>query len=298
MPLIHNKNDKVNYAPISIVIANYNNARYLDDCIDSIMQSTILPQSIIVVDDGSTDNSVSVLERISLEISMLELVKFEKNKGFAEALNKALDCVETEFVMRLDPDDCILPNRIECQVKFLIENRNVGVVGSNVSYFKDDGSKIAGESNFKSDHEWIKQKYLEGEHGVMHGATASRSNLYDLYRYRQEYVPAEDYDIFSRMVKGGIIFANIPDRLSLIRIHVSSVSNTLKFDTVQKTFLLREENFGIKYSSLLTSIAFTSRKHYRLALFSSTVTAKVYHLLISGILNPRAVLRRFINHNN
>lgn len=286
------------YASITIIIANFNNGRYLDECINSIMQSSTLPQRIIVVDDCSTDESISVLDRISLQNPILRVEKLGINMGFANALNIALDIVETELVMRLDPDDYIRPTRIENQVRFLYDNTEVGVVGSNVSYFQDDGSSIAGGSNFESGHDWIKKKYLEGEHGIMHGATASRAHLYAKYRYRQEYVPAEDYDIFSRMVKDGIIFANIPERLSLIRIHVDSVSNTLKFETVRKTFLLREEVFGIRYSSLLTSIAYISRKHYRLALFSSTKLAKAYHLLLSGIFNPRAVLRRlykFIN---
>lgn len=279
-------------APISILIANYNNGKYLECCIDSIMKSSILPERIIVVDDGSTDDSVSVLERLSLSNLIIKLVKLDKNVGFANALNCGLKFLDTEFVMRLDPDDCIKPNRIELQVNFLINNNKVGVVGSNVYYFQDNLNNIVGESNFEREHSWIEKKYFEGEHGVMHGTTTSRSNLYKCYQYRQEFVPAEDYDIYSRMLRGGVVFENIKEPLSLIRIHKDSVSNTLRFDTVHKTFALRELIFGIKYSKLITKISFVSRKHYRLALFSSSSFEKIYHLLVAGLLNPKAVLRR------
>jgi glycosyltransferase involved in cell wall biosynthesis len=278
--------------PVTIVTANYNNGRYLDSFFKSILNSSSLPECVIVVDDGSTDDSKSILDKFCNEIPNLIVIKFSKNRGFANALNAGMEMVNTEFVLRLDPDDWIEPKRIETQIKFLEQNRNIGVVGSNVVYVNDLNGSVAGNSNFRADHGWISKKYKNGEYGIMHGAICARSVLFKKYQYQQDYVPAEDYAIFAQMISDGVQFANIQEVLSNIRIHSESISNSLKFETIEKIFLLRKKLFKINYSPIEVRFAFISRRNYRIALSCDMSFEKIYRLTVASIFNPRAVLRR------
>lgn len=278
--------------PVTIVTANYNNGRYLDNFFKSILNSSSLPECVIVVDDGSTDDSMIILDKYCNEIPNLIVIKFSKNRGFANALNAGMEMVTTKFVLRLDPDDWLESTRIETQIKFLEQNRNIGVVGSNVVYVNDLNGSVVGYSNFRSEHGWISKKYKNGEYGIMHGAICARSVLFKKYQYRQDYVPAEDYAIFAQMISDGVQFSNIQEVLSYIRIHSESISNSLKFETIEKIFLLRKNIFRINYSAIEVRFAFISRRNYRIALSCDMSFEKIYRLTVASIFNPRAVLRR------
>jgi glycosyltransferase involved in cell wall biosynthesis len=278
--------------PVTIVTANYNNGRYLSNYFESILNSSALPECIIFVDDGSTDESMSILDSYKSRMTNLVVIRFPQNRGFANALNSGMELVTTNFVIRLDPDDWIEPTRIETQLTFLENNSNIGVVGSNITYVNDSDGSVAGTSNFKLDHDWIMSKYINGEYGIMHGAICARSALFRKYKYKQDYVPAEDYAIFALMISDGVQFANIQSTLSYIRIHRKSISNSLKYETIEKIFHLRSDIFNIKYSAIDVRFAYISRRNYRIALSCKMSFEKIYHLIVAGIFNPGAVLRR------
>ena len=103
---------------VSIVAANYNNGRYLEDFINSVNESTVLPKELLIINDGSTDDSLKILDSFS-HLSYLRIINFEKNRGFCVALNTGIESASCDYIMRVDPDDIILKNRISSQVDFL-----------------------------------------------------------------------------------------------------------------------------------------------------------------------------------
>ena len=137
----------MNKADVSILTANYNNGKYIEELIRSVLTSTMLPIQFIIVDDGSTDNSVEIIKSYSSQYDFIELIKLEKNQGFANALNAGLKQVRGCFVLRVDADDYVAPDRLEKQYLFMLEHTEIGVLGSNVRYFDAVSGKMLFDSH-------------------------------------------------------------------------------------------------------------------------------------------------------
>ena len=88
-----------------------------------------------------------------------------------------------------------------------------------------------GNSNFPQESEKIRKRFQKGEHGLLHGTVMGKTLIFKKHLYNQANVPAEDYDIFSRMIKDGAKAKSISENLTFVRIHQNSVSNTLPFST-------------------------------------------------------------------
>ena len=198
---------------VSIVTANYNNGHFIKEFINSINKSTVLPQELIIVDDGSSDNSLKVLEEFS-DLRYLKVINLGTNRGFCNALNEGIKVASGRYIMRVDPDDIVSEKRIQKQVDYLEQNINIDILGSNACYFQRNLSKEIGESNFPIDHNSIASKYHKGEHGVLHGTTMIKTCVMKKYKYEQENVKSEDYEIFARMISDKYKFANLSDVLN------------------------------------------------------------------------------------
>jgi glycosyltransferase involved in cell wall biosynthesis len=276
---------------VSIVAANYNNGRYLDDFFNSIRASTVLPKELILIDDGSSDNSLSIIGKYS-ELPYLKLIRFKKNRGFCHALNSGIEAATGKYILRIDPDDIMLKNRIALQFGFLEKNREVDVLGSNVIYFNDKTGKELMISNFPEHHNEIAKEYRKGDHGVQHPAVMVKSSVFKQYKYNQENVLAEDYEIFARMIKNGHKFANIKKPLVKMRIHAESAGSNIKFQTIKKTFELRDEIFNTSTSWLSVKLYYCFMLNYRRFLISGNSLLKSLYLAAAVICNPKKLLNR------
>jgi len=277
---------------VSIVCANYNNGKFLLEFIDSIVASSVVPRQLLIVDDGSTDSSLQVLEKFSLPF--LNVIVLSKNQGFANALNTAIKKAKGKYVLRIDPDDIIEKTRIEEQYRFLETHEEIDIIGSNVKYFSENINHIVGSSNFPMDHEGIIKKYKKGEHGLLHGTVMAKTVLFKDNIYKQENVPAEDYDIFSRMIINGARPSSIDKILTYVRIHGGSVSNDLPFSTVKKTYYLRDKIFKTKTSRFVVLVNFLCLKFYRKYYFENNFLLSGVYLVVSVIFRPDKALRKVI----
>lgn len=280
---------------VGIICANYNNGKYLDDFFSSIISSSFLPREVILVDDGSTDNSVKKLREYDFE--GLKVIELERNVGFANALNVAIDAVTANYILRVDPDDILHPRRIEKQWTYLMANGDIDIIGSNVSYFKSSPDEIIGRSNFPLNHSAIRHRYLAGEHGLLHGSIMGKTSFFKIHKYVQSNVPAEDYDIFARMIESGAQAHNLSEILTFVRIHANSVSNFLPYSTVQKTYSLRDSIFGSKTSLSKIWLNYISLKFYRMYYFEDNAFKKCIFLIISALFRPDKALKKLFNGN-
>ncbi|PSL48937.1 glycosyltransferase involved in cell wall biosynthesis [Chitinophaga niastensis] len=283
---------KQQQANVSVVSANYNNGKYLKQFIDSIMNSSVLPKEIIVVDDGSTDDSAAILKKLSEETDILKPVLMQQNQGFANALNIGLKEVTGAYVLRLDPDDYVHPERIRLQYELLEGNKELDVVGSNAAYFDSDTGKVIFKSNFPASFEEIKKRYHTAMHGVLHGTVMGKTALFIKYGYQQQYVPAEDYAIFARMIAEGAVMQNLPEPLTYVRVHAGSVSNDLNYKAISEPYIICNELFHTNYGKLKTRLTFYHLKFYRRFLFQKNLLKRMWYLLLAVSLNPAKIAAR------
>ena len=276
---------------LSIVCANYNNEEFLNDFFKSIIDSTFCASEIIIVDDCSTDNSLFIIKKYENNFKNIKVIKLNKNIGFANALNKAIEYVTCKYILRIDPDDILASDRIEKQYFFMENNKNIDILGSNICYFHGNVNNCSNQSNFPSTHEEILNRYLDGSHGLVHGGVMLKSSLLKDNKYRQSYVPAEEYDIFSRLLSKGFIAHNLDEILTYVRIHDTSVSNNMPFSTVEKTFLLRKEIWNISTNRLYLYKEFLARNIYRKSLNKNGMI-KTFLLVLVSILKPKSLIKR------
>ena len=120
---------------ISVIMPVYNvNGEWLREAIDSILSQTYTNFELIIIDDGSTNDTPDILAEYVQKDSRIKIVKGE-HKGISNALNKGLDVADGEFIARMDGDDISLPERFEKQINYLRQNPDVGIVGTNLVIF-------------------------------------------------------------------------------------------------------------------------------------------------------------------
>jgi len=110
---------------VSVIIPNYNYAEFVDKAIESVLSQTYKNIEIIVVDDGSTDNSLDILSSYSSEITLIS----QCNLGVSSARNAGLAKASGEYVCFLDSDDIWFSNKIEVQISHLLNNKKACVYG-------------------------------------------------------------------------------------------------------------------------------------------------------------------------
>jgi glycosyltransferase involved in cell wall biosynthesis len=111
---------------VSIIIPAYNGDRYIGEAIDSILAQTYNDYEIIVVDDGSTDNTAQVVQQYGKQIQYLS----QTNQGVAASRNLGLTAAKGEYIAFLDQDDLFLPQKLLSQVTLLEENPSLGIANS------------------------------------------------------------------------------------------------------------------------------------------------------------------------
>ena len=101
---------------VSVVIPNYNGEKFLKDCLESLKRQTFEDMEVIMVDNGSTDNSVGTAKELYPEIRVVEL---GSNTGFAFAVNRGIEAAEGEYVLLLNNDTIVFPNFVKNQYKMI-----------------------------------------------------------------------------------------------------------------------------------------------------------------------------------
>ena len=275
-----------------IISANYNNARFLANYFDSIINSIDIPTSIIIVDDCSTDNSVDIIKSYFGKINIKIILNY-RNICFANSLNIALNELKETYFARLDPDDVVYPDRFSTQIKFLQQNPEIDIVGTNVNYVLNGESKKY--SDVLIDESDILTKISKGILPVIHGTIMGKSKVLREFRYKQEFVPAEDYDLFAYAIFSGYRVSNIVDVLTYVTIHENSISNDLKFLTIKKRFSLANKYFKFNKSLVGSYFEYIHQLFYRRYLFENT-TVRHFYLLISASTMPIKTLKKIIRN--
>jgi glycosyltransferase involved in cell wall biosynthesis len=276
---------------VSIVSANLNNAEFLKDYFDSILNSSVQPLEIILVEDGSTDNSLQVINKYRY-IDFLKVIVNQENIGFSKSLNKGINLAKGKYVMRLDPDDFISCERIEKQYNFLENNRAIDLVGSNVNYFNHQLKRVVFTSCFPQTSEEIREQYKKGFHGVIHSTIMARRTIFSNYSYSQSEIPAEEYDLFSRMVSGEIKMANLSSPLTNYRLHENNTSHLLFKRALIKTHKLREKIFNKKTNNFSLYIKTRHLFYYRMALMSKSDSMRYLYFCLALIFHPSKLIKR------
>ena len=205
---------------VSVLVPVYKtNEEHLKQMIQSILNQTFIDFELLLLDDCTTDSREDIIK--SYNDPRINYFQNEKNFGISKARNKLIDLSNGEYLAVLDHDDIALPTRLEKQVEYLDNHKDVGVVSAQWKSFPKENTK---SNNPENDHD-IKvalSEYCIVSHTV---SMIRKSILIDNnIRYEEEYSPSEDYMLWCRLINY-TKFYNIPEVLGLYRIHSGSTSN-------------------------------------------------------------------------
>lgn len=225
----------------------YNTALYVAESIQSILNQTYQNIELIVVNDGSTDNSEEVV--LSFNDKRLKYYRNEENKKIVYTRNRAIELAQGDFIAFLDSDDISTPTRLELQVDFLIKNKKYGFVGSDVKNITSDG--VLGPAiNFPSDNDLIRCILLF-KNTFCASAVMFRKEAIIEEKFDPDFPVAEDYDVYLRLLEKGWHCSNINTVLTYYRIHGQNITLTKKQLLDEKDMKLLKRQLGglrLKYT--------------------------------------------------
>lgn len=221
---------------ISIIMPVKNAEKFIRDSVQSILAQTYKNFEFIIIDDGSTDNTREIIESIKDE-----RIKFYKNEsaGLIEQLNFGLNKSNGEFVARMDADDTVSPEKLEMQINYLLNNKDIHLVGTNFVFMNENGKSLM-TKNLPEEHEDIEfmMPFIDS---VLHSSILTyKKVLHDSGGYDKEYFSAEDDELFLRLLSLGYKMHNIQKTLYKYRL----VERPYEYYEMQKTNYYK---CGIKY---------------------------------------------------
>ena len=221
----------------SIILTNYNGMPFLKYAVKSILNQTYRNFELILVDDGSTDDSKKYLQSIKDKRVILLLNK--KNKGQTFCLNKALKISKGKFISRMDSDDIAFKNRLEKQVNFLNKNKEIDIVGSQVRLIDENGKKI-GKIILPCSSSSIWAYSLMHNPFVHPTVTIRKKILNSLDKIYDNKFINQDFELWSRLLLD-IKAANLNEILLYYRQHQSNMSKTFLEKNLHSTSILIEK---------------------------------------------------------
>lgn len=210
---------------VSVVLAVYKDDGFFDLAIDSIINQTYSNLEIIIVANNCNDELWEKILFYSRKDSRVRPYRLDIG-GLAFALNYGIEKSKGSYIARMDADDISLDKRIEKQIKFLLENRDISVVGTQIQYINIHGDNvIRGRTHVPLNHMNI-QKFMKTRCPFWHPTVMFRKNdIIKLGGYKYGFY-GEDYDLWIRGYLAGLKFANLDEVLLKYRTHENQMSST------------------------------------------------------------------------
>lgn len=220
---------------VSVVITNHNYGQYVPSAIHSAIDQTAIPHEVIVVDDGSTDRSISEIaaaldwaEHTYPQLSFHTL--YQDNQGVAAARNNGIAAATGEYIVCLDADDVLAPDYIKVCRQALAEDRGLGVAYAGLGYLAEDGT--IGPNVWRAQFNWEQQTQPTNPPATtIHCAAMFRRSMWGRAGgYQQVYAPGEDAEFWTRGLSVGFTAKQVTTApLFGYRNHEGSASKTKQY---------------------------------------------------------------------
>ena len=208
---------------VSVVMSVYNAERYVAEATESILNQTFEDFEFIIIDDGSTDKSLKILERYAKQDDRIRLIS-RANRGLAASLNEGIELARAPLIARMDADDVSLPERLDKQVAYMAHHTECVALGTGKEVIDGKGRLLTRNPSEHCCHDAITDGLMRGKCWMIHPSTMLRKDMVRrIYGYRPEFRVAQDYDLWLRLSEVGEL-ANLPEPLIRYREHSQSVS--------------------------------------------------------------------------
>jgi glycosyltransferase involved in cell wall biosynthesis len=283
---------------VSVIIPSYNHGQYLLDALKSIWLQNYPAIEIIVVDDGSTDNTREILK----EIPGVKYI-YQRNQGLSAARNTGIINSSGEFLIFLDADDWLLPEAININVNYLLQNEELAFVsGAHEKAFVENGESLDIAQEVTNNH-YI--HLLEGNYIGMHATVTYRRWVFDNFKFDETLKACEDYDLYLKIARKFPVFHHV-QKIAAYRIHNTNMSgnipkmlfNILKvLDRQKKNSQSKQEKQALKNGRKIWKDYYCSLLYDQLLLNKSRLSMDAFFTLIKfrPQLGLKFIIKKSIN---
>jgi len=209
---------------VSIITPCYNSQYFITNTVESVIQQTYENWELLIIDDGSKDDSKNIIAHYSNKDPRIKLISLEKNQGPAHARNIGIEMARGRFIAFLDSDDLWNRNKLETQINFMLKN-NIPFSFTSYQKIKNDGNPVGKTV--------IAPKILNYTDLLKSCPIGCLTVVYDQSKIGKHYMPdflkAQDYALWLKILKTGINAIGIEENLAFYRIRKSSISRNKLF---------------------------------------------------------------------
>ncbi len=249
---------------ITVFTPNYNKSDFLSETIESILNQTYSNFEYVIVDDCSTDNSWEIIQSYASKDNRIKAYRNELNCAIVETRNRGLNhsSDDAKYFAIIDSDDVATPERLQSQVKFLEENLEYGLVGSDAIIIDEDSQKIGYRTYPHTDAE-IREKIVRFNPFTQSSITIRKEAIREIGPYDEQWKVCQDYDYWLRVGKDWKL-QNLEEPLIKYRLSRSQVKSTHLKETIQNTYRIQKkaineygykDNFKNKFNRFLLRVS-------------------------------------------
>ncbi len=211
---------KKNNPQISVIIPCYNQEKYIAECLDSILMQTFTDYEVIIIDDGSTDNSIQIINKYKEKFTQLNIIQ-QRNQGVVNARNIGISCAKGIYILPLDADDIIDKNLLLYFYNDIVTKKG-DIITSRVLLFGKDN----GEISFPTPNKY----HLSNHNCLVNAALFKKSDFEKIKGYDDAFnLGLEDWDLWLNMIFNlNLKIYRHPEILFFYRIKDTSESRNLQ----------------------------------------------------------------------
>ncbi len=263
----------------SVVLCFYNARNYIEEALSSILSQSFRDFEIILIDDGSTDDSYKIIEKLCLEDERIRYFRKE-NSGLTDSLNFAINLARGEFMVRHDADDISSRHRLETIRKNI--KPNIDFYFSKTQEFGDSGRIFP---SYRYRYGFCKSVMKFGNF-IAHGSIALRMSVSKKLLYDTSWKYAQDYELYTRLISLGYKGLFINEILYHLRVSQGSISANKRDEQLLLCKMAIKKNFGISTNF----IACTTGPQKPLLVLSREL------LILASI--TKQLIRKWLRHSN
>lgn len=308
----------INAPKISVIMSVYNGQKYLNAAIESIQNQTESDFEFIIINDCSTDDSLTIINSYQRDDDRIIVIDNEVNLKLPASLNRGINIAKGKYIARMDADDIALPQRLKLQYDAMESNSDLDFIGGMVECFYNDENINNAYANAKY-MEDIHFNFIANTHNLVdtkkliekstyittricHSTLFGKTSAFRELMYTED-VFAEDWDLYNRAINRGYSISKIPDFILRYRIVNSGMCGSFNEQpTVELNNKIKKLNDGILNDCIKTKSYKNACKFYWyhyikpvLARFKNLIIGKVRYSIKYIVLKLMAAVYKSLN---
>jgi len=236
---------------VTVGLSFYNNEKTLASAIKSVLLQTYSNFEFILIDDGSTDKSFDVAFKYACMDKRIRLIRDNVNRGLIYRLNQTIDLAAGKYMARMDSDDMMMPEKLERQMKILLENDTIDIVDT-AAYTMNEKDEPTGVRKLMDISLWNRRMVLK-KRLFFHPTIVAKTSWYRKNKYDENFVRSEDFELWCRTFNN-IKYWRIYEPLFLYREGNVNIKNYITSSRSHRKAVIKHHHGVLSKKELLSEI--------------------------------------------